>query len=80
MAAVRVRFFALLRERLGPGDERAVPAGSTVADVWSAVRTGHADLDELDVRFAVNERYVDPDHALADGDELAIFPPVSGGC
>jgi molybdopterin converting factor small subunit len=31
------------------------------------------------VRIAVNERYVEPGHELADGDEVAFFPPVSGG-
>jgi molybdopterin synthase sulfur carrier subunit len=33
----------------------------------------------VQVRIAVNERYVDAGHALSDGDEVAFFPPVSGG-
>jgi molybdopterin converting factor small subunit len=37
-------------------------------------------LRRLQVRFAVNESYVDPDRVLQDGDEVAVFPPVSGGC
>jgi molybdopterin converting factor small subunit len=32
------------------------------------------------VRFAVNEHYVEADRVLQDGDEVAVFPPVSGGC
>jgi len=36
-------------------------------------------IGRVRVRFAVNERYVDPSHQLAEGDEVAFFPPVSGG-
>lgn len=76
---VRVRYFALLRERLGAGEEHRLAPGGTVRDVWRTVLDHHPDLRTLDVRFAVAERYVDPDHRLTDGDELAVFPPVSGG-
>ena len=36
-------------------------------------------IGAVGIRIAVNERYVEPDHELADGDEVAFFPPVSGG-
>ena len=58
-----------------------VPVGSTVDDAWDAVvgtvpalAPGRASL-----RFAVNGTYADPDTTLADGDEVACIPPVSGG-
>jgi MoaE-MoaD fusion protein len=58
-----------------------VPKGSTVDDAWNAVvgtvpalAAGRASL-----RFAVNGSYTDPATPLADGDEIACIPPVSGG-
>ena len=76
---VRVRFFAMLRERLGPGGEREVRPGTTAAALWRAIVAQHTGLAKVRVRFAVNEEYVPGGRRLADGDELAVFPPVSGG-
>jgi len=74
-----VRFFASLRELLGPGAPRAVPAGTTAGALWDAIVRATPAAGRVRVRIAVNERYVDAGHALADGDEVAFFPPVSGG-
>jgi molybdopterin synthase sulfur carrier subunit len=76
---VRVRFFASLRELLGPGAPRAVPAGTTAGALWDAIVRATPAAGRVRVRIEVNERYVDAGHALADGDEVAFFPPVSGG-
>ncbi len=71
---VRVRLFAGLRERAG-WSERELDA-ATVADVWPALGLG----DEPDgLLYAVNREYAKPERALADGDEVALIPPVSGG-
>jgi molybdopterin synthase catalytic subunit len=72
---VRVRLFAGLRERAGFG-ERELPGVERVADVWPALGLG----DEPDgLLYAVNKEYAARDAALADGDEVALIPPVSGG-
>jgi molybdopterin converting factor subunit 1 len=79
---VRVRFFASLRERLRASEvEREVPPGATVAELVALL---HEDFPAFAgsgrVSIAVNAEYVDPRHRLADGDEVALIPPVSGGC
>ena len=71
---VRVRLFAGLRERAG-WSERAVEA-ATVADVWSALELGDEPAGLL---YAVNKAYAERNQPLADGDEVALIPPVSGG-
>jgi molybdopterin synthase catalytic subunit/molybdopterin converting factor small subunit len=72
---VTVRLFAGLRERAG-WSEREIDA-ATVDDVWAALGLGDDEPDGL--LYAVNKRYAPRDTALADGDEVALIPPVSGG-
>lgn len=76
---VRLRFFASLRERLGAEMTRQVPRGTTVEAVWQAIAAEHPGVAKTQVRFAVDERYVEPGHVVRAGDEVAVFPPVSGG-
>jgi MoaE-MoaD fusion protein len=74
---VRVRLFAGLRERVGTGEnEMELPPGSRPTDVWELLQIGP---EPEGLAYAVNRQYVDRNHVLADGDELAIIPPVSGG-
>jgi MoaE-MoaD fusion protein len=74
---VRVRLFAGLRERVGTGEnEMELPPGSRAGDVWDLLQIGP---EPRGLAYAVNRRYVDRDEPLAEGDELAIIPPVSGG-
>lgn len=69
-----MRLFAGLRERAGYA-RRDVDA-ATVGDVWPALGLG----DEPDgLLYAVNQTYAERGRALADGDEVALIPPVSGG-
>jgi MoaE-MoaD fusion protein len=71
---VRVRLFAGLREQAG-WSERELEA-ATIAEVWPALGLG----DEPDgLLYAVNREYAERDRELADGDEVALIPPVSGG-
>lgn len=79
---VRIRLFAMQRELAG-ARELAVelPVGSTVADAWAALVRRHPVLEpgRRSVRFAVNGEYAEATAPLADGDEVAMIPPVSGG-
>lgn len=79
---LRVLYFASVRERLRRSqDEVEVGAGATVATLWMALAERHPALREVgdSLRFAVNQEYVERQHRLADGDEVAVIPPVSGG-
>ncbi len=71
---VRVRLFAGLRERAGWA-QREIDV-STVAEVWPALGLGDEPTGLL---YAVNKEYATRDQGLADGDEVALIPPVSGG-
>jgi molybdopterin synthase catalytic subunit/molybdopterin converting factor small subunit len=74
---VVVRLFAGLREQAGTGrQEVELPEGASVADLWPALGLGNEPSGLL---YAVNRAYAEPDRRLADGDEVALIPPVSGG-
>jgi len=73
--AVRVRLFAGLRERAG-WSERELEGVASVADVWPALELGEEPEGLL---YAVNKEYSERERRLADGDEVALIPPVSGG-
>jgi molybdopterin synthase catalytic subunit/molybdopterin converting factor small subunit len=72
---VTVRLFAALRERAG-WSERQLDGVERVGDVWPALALGDEPAGLL---YAVNREYADADRALANGDEVALIPPVSGG-
>jgi molybdopterin synthase catalytic subunit/molybdopterin converting factor small subunit len=71
---VTVRLFAGLRERAG-WSQRQIEA-ATVGEVWRALDLGDEPAGLL---YAVNQRYAPRETALAEGDEVALIPPVSGG-
>jgi MoaE-MoaD fusion protein len=74
---VRVRLFAGLRERAGSGSlELELPEGARVGDVWTELPLGEEPPGLL---FARNRAYAERTERLADGDEIAVIPPVSGG-
>jgi len=77
---IRVRVFAMLRERLGRTElVREVGAKATVGGVWRDVVRENPQVANVRVRFAVREDYVPATRRVRDGDEVAVFPPVSGG-
>ena len=76
---VRMRFFAALREQLGATTERRVRTGTTVGALWRAFVAERPKLRAVPVRFAVGQEYVPASYRLREDDEVAVFPPVSGG-
>lgn len=80
--AVRVLYFALLRERLRRSEETlTLPDGSLVRDAVARLAQQNEVLAgiEKSLLLAVNQTLVPADFPLADGDELALLPPVAGG-
>jgi molybdopterin synthase sulfur carrier subunit len=83
---MKILYFAWLRAKIGFAEERVEPPQG-VGDVaallhWLQGRgPGFAEaLQDLSVvRVAVNQEYVPPGHKLQPGDEVALFPPVTGG-
>ncbi len=85
-ATVKVLYFARLREALGKAEEELVlPEGvSTVGQLAEFLKqrgsTWAAELGSgRAVRVAVNQDMADPDTAIKGGEEIAFFPPVTGG-
>ena len=79
---VEVRLFARYREAVGSDRvEIDLPEGGTVETAWEAVSRRFPALGQYRpfTLFALREDYVSPDHRLGEGDELCLFPPVSGG-
>ena len=83
---MKLMYFAWLRAKIGTATEELSPPAE-VADVaglidWLKTRGptyAEALANPEVVRVAVNHEYVGPDHPLAPGDEVALFPPVTGG-
>lgn len=81
---VRIRYFASLREALGPEDELDLNEGSTLASLRDLlVARGGPHAEVLDraraVRVALNQALVPEDVVITPGAEVAFFPPVTGG-
>jgi molybdopterin synthase sulfur carrier subunit len=76
--SIKVLFFASLRESMGrASDELQAADATTVAGVWDIVANGEPMPANL--LAAINQEYVNADALVADGDEVAFFPPVTGG-
>ena len=73
---ITVKFFASLREQLGT-DEVELATASTVLDAWRLATQQPAM--PANTLCAINMDYASPEQAVDDGDEVAFFPPVTGG-
>ena len=75
---IKVKFFASLREHIGQSEvDVAENTVKTVAEVWKSA-TNDTRLPE-NTLMAINMEYVDASHSVKSGDEVAFFPPVTGG-
>jgi len=80
---ITILYFAWLRERTGLSEEIfSLAAGTTtVADLVEVLAARHASAfqNRRAIRCAVNQEFADPSTVLRAGDEVAFFPPVTGG-
>ena len=81
---ISVRYFASIREAIGTGHEAVDTAAATLGELRDAlIARGGAHASSLArgraVRMALNQTLSDESAALADGAEVAFFPPVTGG-
>src|SRR6266404_3914088 len=79
---VQVRLLARYREAAGHDRvDLELPEGGTAQAAWEAVSNRFPVLGPYRpfTLFALRNDYIEPDHPLRDGDELCLFPPVSGG-
>lgn len=86
VAKLRILYFAWLRERIGAAEEEiAMPDGvANIGDLMAWLRArnpGHAQAfaNPRLIRIAVNQSFAQPDTILHPGDEVAFFPPITGG-
>jgi molybdopterin synthase sulfur carrier subunit len=83
---MKVLYFAWLRQRTGVGEEEVSPPDSVhdVADLVEWLRDrgpGHAEAlsDLSSIRVAVNQEFATLNTKISEGDEVALFPPMTGG-
>ena len=83
---MRILYFAWLRAKIGTAEEELAlpPQVNNVSGLLQWLKSrgpGYAEAlkDLSTVRVAVNQDYVGPEHPVRDGDEVAVFPPVTGG-
>jgi len=83
---MKLLYFAWLRTKIGTAEENLDPPGTvtTVATLIEWLKSRGPNFAEALknpklVRVAVNREYVSLDHAVKPGDEIALFPPVTGG-
>ncbi len=80
---VNIKYFASLREALGPGEHRDTPAATVAQLRDELIALGGAHAQALDrrrpVRAALDQLMCDEQQSLREGCEVAFFPPVTGG-
>lgn len=80
MKTVSVRYFAILREQRGLGEERVLTNALTAAELYEELRRLHRfTLPPDRLRVAVNDEFGSWGESFRDGDTLVFIPPVAGG-
>jgi len=76
---ISVKYFASLRELMGEASSVIdIEESVSVSDLWQSL-TKSKNIEFDNVMMAVNMEYVKSEHQLKTGDEVAFFPPVTGG-
>jgi len=74
---IYVRFFASLREQTGIDSQEVAADGlRNIQGLWSSLTKEPLDATTL---IAINKTYAGPESLVKDGDEVAFFPPITGG-
>lgn len=80
---ITIKLFAVLKERAGTNELRIAFTGGTVADLLQELSRQRPDISDMvapgRIMVSVNQEFVKPDASVADGDEVALMPPFSGG-
>jgi molybdopterin converting factor subunit 1 len=80
MARVRLRYYALLRDQAGCGEEAVDTAAANAAALYDELAVRHGfSLRPGQLKVAINAEFADWTRAIADGDEVVFIPPVAGG-
>ena len=80
MPAVRVQYFAVLREQRGLSEETLETSAHTAGELYEQLKTQHAlSLPLSALRCAVNDEFAEMDRVLSDGDAIVFLSPVAGG-
>jgi molybdopterin synthase sulfur carrier subunit len=81
---VTLLYFAWVRQKIGKGEEQMMTTARDVAGLIEHLKSlgpNYADAfaDPSRIRIAINQRHAGPDAAIGPDDEIAFFPPVTGG-
>ncbi|MEW5718589.1 MAG: molybdenum cofactor biosynthesis protein MoaE [Chloroflexota bacterium] len=77
---VHVKFFAIFRELIGvKAEAKEIAENTTVGQLWQEYAARNPRVGNVRAAYAVNQKLVNADHMLHDGDEVGFLPPVSGG-
>lgn len=78
---INLLLFGIAKDIIGGSNsEIELPAEATVASLQEQLLIKYPEMEKLkSLMIAVNQQYVAPDHQIAENDEVAIIPPVSGG-
>ena len=80
MARIRLKYYALLREQAGCGEEELDTSAAEPAALYEELARRHGfSLSRSQLKVAVNAEFSDWSRPLADGDEVVFIPPVAGG-
>lgn len=77
---VKVRYFAVLRDRAGRADEFYTTEAKTASElILELIESRNLSLSPALIRPAIGGQFVEATHRLSDGDEVVLVPPVAGG-